>query len=107
MSVLTTPTALTQDLVRFLLARLDEDAADVKRLTHAGIDTGARSVDWLRADVAAKRKVIGALQQLMVLRDQPFEKSVRDSALHMLRLLALPYEQHDKYRSEWRPSAAH
>jgi hypothetical protein len=106
MSVLATPTLLTQELVRFLLARLDEDTADVKRLAHTDGAAGARSIEWLRKDVSAKRKVIGTLQQLLVLRDQPFEKAIRDSALHMLRLLALPYEQHPDYRAEWRPSAA-
>jgi hypothetical protein len=110
MSVLTTPALSTQELVRFLLARLDDDATELKRLARreptAGYD-GVRGVARLQTDLAAKRKVIGSLQQLLVLRDQPFEKTIRDHATQMLRLLALPYEQHARYRPEWRPSAAH
>jgi hypothetical protein len=107
MSVLTASGAATQELVRFLLARLDDDTAALKRRARSAAPDGFRSVGWLQADVAAKRKAIGTLQQLLVLRDQPFEKAVRDSAIQMLRLMALPYEHHSAYRSEWRPSAAH
>jgi hypothetical protein len=107
MSVLSTPAVATQELVRFLISRLDEDTTELKRLARRGDGAGARSIAWLQSDLAAKRRVIGTLQQLLVLRDQPFEKHVRDSATQMLRLLALPYEHHAAYRSEWRPSSAH
>jgi hypothetical protein len=42
-----------------------------------------------------------------VLRDQPFEKAIRDQAAHMLRAIAVPYEWHPAYRREWRPSGSH
>src|SRR5579875_3122366 len=38
MSVLTSPVAATQDLVRFLLDRLDDDGAELKRLARQGTD---------------------------------------------------------------------
>lgn len=111
MSVLSPPAVAIQDLVRFLLARLDEDTAELKRIARQEargerVD-GVRDTDRLQAEVAAKRRVIGTLQQLLVLRDQPAEKTVRDSAALMLRVLAVPYDAHANYRPEWRPSAAH
>lgn len=101
--------ARNQDLVRFLLARVDEDVAQLKRIArHPDDDSaGVRSLTRLQADVTAKRRLIGALQQLLVLRDQPFEKAIRAQAGQMLRMLALPYDTHSAYRSEWRPSGAH
>jgi hypothetical protein len=51
--------------------------------------------------------LIGCLQQLFVLRDQPAEKAVRDQAGQMLRTLAAPYADHPDYRREWRPSGSH
>ena len=108
MSVLTSPVAATQDLVRFLLDRLDDDGAELKRLARQGTDgTGPCATARLQAELAAKRRVIGTLQQLLVLRDQPAEKPVRDAAALMLRVLAVPYEAHARYRAEWRPSAPH
>ena len=101
--------ATNQDLVRFLLARVDEDVAQLKRLARRADDEsgGVRSLARLQADAVAKRRLIGALQQLLVLRDQPSEKAIRAQAGQMLRMLALPYDTHAAYRSEWRPSGAH
>lgn len=102
--------AANHDLVRFLLARVDDDDSELKRLARQGDGTaahGVRALPRLQADAAAKRRLIGALQQLLVLRDQPFEKPIRDQATQMLRMLALPYETHTAYRREWRPSGSH
>lgn len=102
----------TTDLVRFLFARMDEDAVELKRLskdqvrgTGADLAAGVRSLERLRAECAAKRQIIGSMQQLLVLRDQPFEKPIRDAAAQVLRSLAAPYADHVSFRSEWRRSS--
>jgi hypothetical protein len=112
MSVPTTsaPSVSTTDLVRFLLARIDDDAAAAKRQARAAgagkpLATGPCAPDRIRADCEAKRQVIGTLQQQLVLRDQPFEKAIRHQAVYMLRALATPYADHVAYRKEWALSA--
>jgi hypothetical protein len=106
-----TAASTSQELVRFLLARVDDDESELKRLARRGDESAGtgdvRSIGRLLADAAAKRRLIGSLQQLLVLRDQPFEKAIRDQAAQMLRVLAMPYEGHAGYRSEWRPSGSH
>lgn len=103
-------TTTSHELVRFLIARVDDDVAELRRLARrdgGGDADSVRSVARLQADVAAKRRLIGSLQQLLVLRDQPFEKSIRYQAAQMLRVLASSYEWHASYRPEWRPSGSH
>jgi hypothetical protein len=111
MTVSTAVRPTTHDLIRFLLARVDEDVAELKRLarrqgTTADPHPGVQAIARLQAEAAAKRRMIGALQQLLVLRDQPLEKTVRDQATQMLRVLAMPYDGHAAYRPEWRPAGA-
>ncbi len=107
----TLPASLSTDLVRFLLDRLDEDDDEIRHLARdetRGDATihprqhGLRAPERLRAEVIAKRHVIGDLQQLLVLRDLPSEKTVRDAATQALRALAAPYTEHRQYRPEWR-----
>ena len=101
------------DLVRFLLARVDDDEAGLKKLVRqrarglaaVSPDTPISTARF-RAECTAKRQLIGSLQQLFVLRDQPSEKPVRDAAAHMLQSLALPYADHAAYRKHWQESAA-
>lgn len=96
----------TTDLVRFLFARMDEDVAELKRLAkHGELSDGIRSLDRLRAECTSKRQIISSMQQLLVLRDQPFEKPIREAAAQVLRSLAAPYSSHRSFRSEWRRSA--
>ena len=106
----TLATSTVAELVRFLLSRLDDDEATVKRMSRAGqqptVD-GVGSPARLRADLAAKRRIIGTVQQLLVLRDQPSEKPVRDAATQVLRSLAQPYSFHSAYRREWSPGPRH
>lgn len=101
----------SQDLVRFLLGCVDDDERDLKRLVRQrhdlDVQPAVRSVDRLLAELATKRRLIGCLQQLLVLRDQPLEKAVRDQASQMLRVLAAPYQDLPAYRPEWRPSGSH
>jgi uncharacterized protein DUF6221 len=111
MSVSTAARPTTHDLIRFLLARVDDDVVELKRLarqlgTDADPHQGVQAIARQQAEAAAKRRMIGALQQLLVLRDQPLEKTVRDAATQMLRVLATPYDHHAAYRPEWRPAGA-
>lgn len=105
-----TAVATSQEIARFLLTRLDEDEIELKRLARdegAVALGGLRAISRLRAEVDTKRRLIGSLQQLVVLRDQPAERAVRHQAENMLRFLALPYEWHAEYRSQWRPAGSH
>lgn len=99
----------TTELVRFLLARLDEDDATLKGRRRGGVDPegGPAAMDRLRSEVQAKRQIIGAAQQLLLLRDQPCEKPVRDGASLILRCLALPYADHASFRKEWLVTRGH
>lgn len=95
----------TNDLVRFLLSRFDEDDAQLKRFARSDAGpSGPFSVERLRAEALARRRILGAMQQLLVLRDQPCEKPVRDGAVQVLRSLAAPYSEHAGFRVEWKTS---
>lgn len=103
--------ASTSDLVRFLLARIEDDAAQAKKYNRAVAKgkppaLALLSPQRIRADCEAKRQVIGTLQQQLVLRDQPFERAIRNQAIYMLRAMATPYADHNAYRKEWALSAA-
>lgn len=99
------------ELVRFLLARVDDDEAELKKIARRqarGGETavaGPWSLERLRGECASKRQLIGMLQQLFVLRDQPFEKAIRDAAAQMLQALAVPYADHNGYRKDWHEAA--
>ena len=102
--------ASTTDLVRFLLARIEDDAAQAKRYGREAANgktlaPALCSPERIRAECEAKRQVIGTLQQQLVLRDQPFEKAIRNQAIYMLRAMATPYADHVGYRKEWALSA--
>ena len=101
------------DLVGFLLARIAEDthaAADLARAQ--GADGTA---DRLRADCAAKRKVVLACQAAAPdlrflgtrppgLADFPLPpKDLHQLAALTLALLATPYADHPDYEHLWRP----
>lgn len=106
----TMPGPRTIDLVRFVLTRLDEDEAELKRLARETIRTGARepsnaavlAVSRQLAEVEAKRRILACVQRLIVLRDQPMEKAVRDEAALVVKALSTPYLDHPAYRAEWR-----
>jgi len=102
----TTLAPTTSELVRFLLARFDEDDIALKRLARSGAPASGElfSLDRLRSEALARRRIIGSVQQLIVLRDQPSEKPVRDNAAQVLRSLAAPYSAHQAFRSEWNTS---
>lgn len=104
------PASSVREVVRFLLARLEDDLALAKRLSRLPEGTraslpGYASPDRIRADVEAKRNVIGALQQQILLRDQPDEQDVRGQAVRMLLQLTGPYTGHRTYRAQWSRTA--
>jgi uncharacterized protein DUF6221 len=101
------------DLVGFLLARIAEDTKATAGLAE---DAGAdRTAERVRADCAAKRKVVLACQaaapDLRFLGTRPpgladFPLPPRD--LHQLAaltlaLLAAPYAEHPDFEQAWRP----
>ncbi len=101
-------------LVQFLLARVDEDESEIKRAARqskSSIEPQApqtrpgivlqNPARW-REECAAKRRIIGIAQQMLVLRDQPAEEVVRRAAEQVLRELAAPYAHHYGYQPEWR-----
>jgi hypothetical protein len=94
----------TLDLVRFLLSRFDEDDEQLKRYGRSSGTGGALPLDRLQTEALARRRVVGSMQQLLVLRDQPCEKPVRECAAQALRALAAPYAAHPGFRTEWRTS---
>jgi Family of unknown function (DUF6221) len=101
------PAPDSADLVRFLLARVEDDEAELKRLARASAGSPARGCgqshpDRLRAETVAKRQIIGTVQHVLVLRDLPNEQPVREAALQVLRSLAGPYSAHPGFRDEWR-----
>ena len=102
----TTLAPTVSELVRFLLARFDEDDDNLKRLARAGTSAQGElfSLERLRAEALARRRIVGSIQQLLVLRDQPSEKPVRDGAAQVLRWLAAPYSSHHAFRIEWKTS---
>lgn len=97
-------------LVSFLLARIDDDEAEIGRLQRkarsariesAVVDDSVLSLRRIRLDCRAKRKVIGAAQQLIVFRDLPNEHQVREEAWRALRALAATYAYHPAFRADW------
>ena len=101
------------DLVGFLLARMAEDTRAAADLAAAeGADGTA---ERLRADCAAKRKVVLACQAAAPdlrflgsrppgLADVPLPpRDVHQLAALTLALLATPYADHPDYAATWRP----
>lgn len=96
-------------LIGFLEARLSEDE-EWARLT-AGPDYGEPHDpgvpghhDRVLADVAAKRTLVR--EAARVIRVEPLSpdywRGQRHAAVHTLRILALPYDDHSDFRAEWR-----
>lgn len=86
-------------LVRFVIARLDDDDAALRRHTER---LSPAMAERLRADVLAKRQILGAAQRLLILHDMPQQHDVRSQAIEILRSLATSYADHRAFREEWR-----
>ena len=82
------------DLVKFLRARLDEDAEPCEGASEY-VDCRDLSERRVR-DVEAKRQIVDRCASIA-------DGSAWDLAEEVLRLLALPYVDHPDYREEWRP----
>jgi hypothetical protein len=101
------------DLVGFLLARMAEDAHTAADLAQAQGAGG--TADRLRADCAAKRKIVMACRAAEPdlrflgtrppgLADFPLPpKNAHQLAALTLALLAVPYADHPDYEQIWRP----
>jgi Family of unknown function (DUF6221) len=87
------------ELIGFVLARFDEEDAEIARLAAAGSDPAERA--RRAGETRARREVVTSVQQLLELRDQPNEKAVRDLAVSILRSVATPYADHPGFRAEW------
>lgn len=99
------PSEMMDDLVTWLRARLDEDAADINesRALSPG-DLHWSMPDWLDrprllAEVDAKRRILDEVVGGLAKE----ERWARRFAVHLARLLALPYADQPGYREEWRP----
>jgi hypothetical protein len=91
-------------LVRFLLARISDDERQHRRQPPGDahdVQSPARAL----AECAVKRETVGIMQRILVLRDLPQERQVRDAAAEVLRRMAVIYEDHNTYRAEWRPKS--
>jgi hypothetical protein len=110
LTAVSAPATSLTDLIRFLIARVDDDDAVLKKEARSRAHgktvvveaPGLRSAGRLRAENDAKREVIAAAQQLLVLRDQPSEKPVRDNAGLILKSMAQAYADHPSFRVQWR-----
>jgi hypothetical protein len=101
------------DLVGFLLARMAEDAHTAADLAEA--EGAGGTAERLRADCAAKRKIVLACQTAAPdlaflgvrppgLADFPLPpKNAQQLAALTLALLATPYADHPDYQQLWRP----
>jgi hypothetical protein len=101
------------DLVAFLLARISEDTQAAAQLVSSLGDEGM--AERLRADCAAKRKVVlacrAAAPDLRFLGTRPPgladfplpAKDLHQLAAVTLALLAVPYAGHPDYELVWRP----
>ena len=91
---------MTDDLIAFARAQLDEDEQMLRALDSTalnGIDStagwGARDyIERGLAEVDAKRRIL-----------DDCEERASIQALRLARLLALPYADRPGYREQWRP----
>jgi hypothetical protein len=86
-------------LVRFVIARLDDDDESLRRHTDR---LPPKVAERFRADVLAKRQILGTAQRLLILHDLPQQHDVRTQAIEILRSLATSYADHPAFRDEWR-----
>ncbi|HEX4684009.1 MAG TPA: hypothetical protein VH277_14930, partial [Gemmatimonadaceae bacterium] len=71
-------------LVRFLLARIVDDEKALRQRPPDGV-APVFSPERGLAECASKRDIIGIMQRMLILRDLPLERQVRDGAGEVLR----------------------
>lgn len=107
------------DLIAFLLARLDENERHVERLRELAAEDNAwrddeeeeSRVDRYTADLDAKRHIVNMAKIEIEAHpttrswDWWSERAVARNGVweDILPLLALPYADHPDYREEWQP----
>lgn len=116
---------MSDDLVTWLRAQLDEDDADARRRDfHTGMcsrfldpggDCSCDYSDHVLAEVEAKRRILDRVEKAAASAAMPvgydavarLEKSLAKVTApeldRVVRLLALPYADRPGYRDEWRP----
>ncbi len=106
------------ELVEFLRARLDEDAAELpdnlhlswceraQEYVYAGAPCDCGNPDRVLREIEAKRRLLEELRPLTAEADGIIwseYSSHHGSEETLLALLALPYSDHPDYREDWRP----
>jgi hypothetical protein len=98
----------TIELVRFVLARIDDEEQVLRKVVRRTHKAGDHEQDpafiRARSEIITKRQVLGHVQHLLVLRDLPSEKVVRDLSAGVLQAMARPYADHVQYRPIWQPA---
>ena len=92
---------MSDDLVAFLRARLEDDLATADRLLEI-MKSRTDAAHWgvrMLAEVNAKRALIAETIEPYLGMDTTMARVANQA----LRLLALPYADHPDYRPEWRP----
>lgn len=105
------------DLATWLLERIAEDEAAARNAgwwSHVAAvgslaAVGHHGPTRVLAECEAKRRIITEavpdIEQLQTLADGEWGPAGEDEPDRLLRLLALPYADHDGYRQEWAPDA--
>lgn len=102
---------MTEDLVVFLRARLDQDRAEIERDDRhwSEVPYEACSANRLLAEVDAKRRILNehraAQPGWCVTCDIPGDTRGNLHGCQTVRLLALPYGEHPDYQPDWAPNA--
>ncbi|MEV4164949.1 DUF6221 family protein [Nonomuraea dietziae] len=89
------------ELIAFLRERLDED----ERAAQAGRPAPRGPARELR-EVEAKRRILEELESFVADAEYlPQDERNADTAtaFGIVRLLAMPYDDHDDFREEWKP----
>jgi hypothetical protein len=108
-------TSRADDLVAFLLAQLDEEEREIRRILEPGdpFDTfpiSHQALHRMLADIEAKRSVIRLYQATSEMADNPSDATAQRAArlvqgvyADVLRMLALPYADQPGYKAKWKP----
>ena len=90
----------TTTLVRFVLARADEDDALLRRAVRQGALAESEVAERSR-QYESRRRIAACAQQLIAFRDLPNEHAVRAEARQILKALAYVHRDHRQFQSDW------
>jgi len=101
------------DLTEFLLARIAEDEAKARHARDWLAPIGAHGAqvagEWVYdpgrvlAECDAKRRIVAGCSAVLFHSRSAVTAQARTNAEATMRLLALPYADHEGFREEWRP----